>query len=190
MSRRGVVSPLHLNRSQAVFAAAVLEERMQGAHLKGTPLAALPTFSLKLRAALRRRRKTTEEIVMWTVTRDEAEAGYQYFMAFSHEAVSQSTTGLNNDDMDTVHDVALSILGVLINRRGRQALGADEIQRWLDAWNNPDTSDADVPDPRWVRRLKWRQAQGKAVWEALAPPQPPLEDWFLHLLVPRKNTKN
>ena len=67
MSRKGVVGSLRLNRKYAAIAAAVIEERTEGIDLERTPFAALPAFGRKLRAALKRRRASATEIVMWNL---------------------------------------------------------------------------------------------------------------------------
>ena len=78
MSRIGVVGPLHLNLKEATVAAEIIRSRIEGVALEGTPVELLPSFSRKLLAAVKRKRKGNVEIVMWNVKREEAEAGYRY----------------------------------------------------------------------------------------------------------------
>ena len=186
VSRKGAVGPLRLNPDEAAIAAAVIEERTAGVDLKSTPFADLPAFGRRLGKAVKRRRTNPTEIVMWTVDRNEAEAGYSYLMAFSHEDVPN--TFLTFEQMDAVHHIALELVMALVSRRGDKGLDREGIARRLAAWDEPETSDMDVPNPRWVRRLKRRVARDDAFWQTAR--RSPLTPFALTILAPRKTTEN
>ena len=171
MSIRGVVGPLRFNAEDAAVAAAVIEERTEAVDPKQTPVLPLPDFSRKLAKAVSRRRGKTLEIVLWTVTRNEAEAGYQFLMAFSHPDVPDC---LNTDEMDAVHNIALRLVSALTARRGRQSLSQEDIEKRLGAWNDPETTAVEIPDQRRVRRLKQRMLKDDEFWRtAQRAPLPP-----------------
>jgi len=189
VSRKGAAGPLRLNPDDAAIAADVIEKRTEGVDLERTPLAALPAFGRKLGKAVRRRRTNVTEIVMWTVDRNEAEAGYRYLMLFSHEEVPSHFLTLA--EMDAVHNVALDILSSLLARTGPKKLDADQIQRRIRAWDVPETSDVDVLDPKWIHRLKQRVARENAFWQqAHGARRPPIPPSVLALMAPRKITGN
>src|SRR5262245_24187155 len=120
MTRKGVVGPLTVKRGDAAIAAATTLERTEGVDLEGTPFVALPEFGRKISNALKRklRNPKANEIKLWTVNREEAEAGYTYLMLFSHEDIPPDF--LTYEEMDAVNNVALSILDVLIPIKGAQ----------------------------------------------------------------------
>lgn len=185
MSRKDVLC-LSLNRIDAGVAADIIEERTSGADLKGTPFAALPSFSRKLRASLKRRRSAGDAIKMWTVNREEGEAGYRYLMLFSHEDVPSEF--LTYAEMDAVHNVALDIAIVVFARRGEPGLGPSDIERRIHAWEQPHESADPPPDERWLRRLKKRRTDDRAFWETAR--RKPISPSVLALLAPQKNTRN
>jgi hypothetical protein len=160
----------------------VIAERTEGIDLERTEFAALPAFGRKLGKAVRRRRRSATKIVIWTVDRDEAEAGFRYLFLFSHEDVPSHY--LTFGEMDAVHNVALAIASSLIARRGAEQLDAEEIERRIRAWERPETSKVDVLDLSWVRRLKQRSAGERAFWQkAQAYRRPPIPPPILALLV-------
>lgn len=118
MSRKGIVGPLRLNPQNASIAAAVIAERTDGVDRERTPFASLPAFGRKLSNAVRRRRKNAAQIVLWTVERSEAEAGYRYLMAFSHE------------DAPDILASMLSLISPVPSLPGRTALAAACLSRW------------------------------------------------------------
>lgn len=182
MSRKGATGPLRLNPGDAAIAAAVIEERTEGVDLEHTPFVALPAFGRKLGKAVRRRRKNATEIVMWTVDRNEAEAGYAYLMLFSHEDVPPDFLPLK--EMDAVHNVALDILSLLWGRKGAKELSADEMDARIR-----DRNDTGASDERWIRRLKLRYDKETAFWKSANDyRRAPIPPSVRAVLAPRKTT--
>jgi hypothetical protein len=61
--------------------------------------------------------------------------------------------------------VALELVGALWARRGAPGLDLKATDKRIAAWGQPETSDIEVPNPRWVRRLKQRSARDKEYWK-------------------------
>jgi hypothetical protein len=185
MSIKGAIRPLRMSRSDAEVAAALIKERTAGIDFRRTPLAALPTFGRKLLAALKRGNRSTTEIRMWNVARGEADAGYRFLMAFSHEDAQDC---LDDSKMDAVHAVALDIAEVLFVRRGDPGLPRAAIEDRIRAWDDPENASIEPPNERWQRRLKQRLARDEAFWRTGR--RRPLSAELLALLKPKRNTEN
>lgn len=189
MSIKGVVGPLRLSVAEATVAAAVIAERTAGVDLSDTPLAALPDFGRKLGKAVKRRRrdKAATRIVLWTVTRDEARAGYSYLMLFSHR--DAPNPGLSNAELDALHSIALEILKSLIAHKGAEKLSVDEAERRLRMYSPREATDPDPMDERWMARLRVRVEREHALFQQLnAEARAPIPDFARPILARRKIT--
>src|SRR6266508_1304348 len=103
-------------------------------------------------------------MVLWTVERDEALAGFHYLALFSHPLVPH--TFLAIDEERAVRDVALTLAMRLLARKGARRLDRAAVERQLQTWRQPPTSEEDPdhpPDHRWMRRLKRRVAKEDAL---------------------------
>lgn len=187
MSIKGVVG-LRLVAAEAAVAAEVIADRTATVSLDNTPLTALPSFGRKLSKSVKRQRgRATSEVLLWTVTREEADAGYTYLMMFSHEDAPPS--GLSNLELDAIHNVALDLLTALLVKKGPEPLGVEQVEDRIRAWSQPEATDGEPLDKRWTARLKRRSADDRAAWNRLlAQGRPPIPEFARPLLAGRKIT--
>ena len=150
-----------MSRQYAATVGALIEARTSRHDLKGTPLAALPEFGRKLRAAANRKRTSGDPIALWTVERTEAPAGFRYLTLFTHPLVPESF--LTTDELTAVREVTLALATALLARKGAKRLDHAAVERWFQAWDEPATSDLEPPDERWMRRLKRRTGEEDAL---------------------------
>lgn len=162
MSQLGVVGPLQIDRQHAMIVGALIEARTAGRRLEGTPLALLPALGRKFRSASARKRASDASLVLWAVQRGEALAGFHYLAWF---ALPEADGLLTSDEAPAVHEVRLALATVLLARKGAKKLDREAVERRLEEWQKPPTSEQDpeAPDERWVRRLKRRIAADDAL---------------------------
>jgi hypothetical protein len=183
MTQRRACPKVVISHSNAEIAARIISDRCEGVNLNDGPLAELHDFERKLRAAIKRRRRS-QDLTVWSFSRSEAEAGYRFLMSFSHPDFPAD--GLTIEEFDAVQDVAIDLAWALTGRSGRPPLGLDQIEVRVNALKSPDSAlTNDAVDERFVRRLKKRSEAEKAFWDS-KPTRPPLPPQILALLTGRK----
>jgi hypothetical protein len=186
MSRAGVLGPLRMSQRDAEIVGSLIATRTEGFGLDKTPLAALPSFGVKLCAASKRRRRSGSTINLWTVERAEALAGFHYLVFFSHpEAPSDFLTP---DESESIGEVCLTLARLLLAKRGPKGLDPAAVESRVLAWDQPLAAEEQGPvDRRFTQRLKGRKNRRDILNRT---PLRPLPRFVLALMSPRKITGN
>ena len=71
-------------------------------------------------------------------------AGFHYLSLFAHPSVPKSL--LTADEAQAVHEATLALAIALLARKGAKKLDRAAVERWLQAWNEPEASDLEPPN--------------------------------------------
>ena len=192
MSRlRGTLGPIGIQRQHAAIVGALLEARIEQRFVRSPLVLQLPFFKgggfdaicdlgRKLRAGANRKRQTRALIVLHTVRRTEARAGFHWLACYRHPDVPDAY--LTTEQQHAVDCVLRALTKALMARPGPSRLTQQEAEQRIREDADPETSDnAPTVEKSFINRLKRRRADHNA---KLSTPLVRLPAWFLALLAP------
>lgn len=189
VTKKSVLAPVVIDTPDAECIVTIMKVCTYGLTLAGTRHSALGTFRDKLTASLMRQQGRTQ-ISLWTLSRSEAEAAFQYVLAFTHPDAPEPL--LSDRSLDSCLNVAIPLFGALDRRRGRKRVSNEEAKSRLEAFtargglDDCEPPDEKEPDERFLRRLKRRlQHDERLMREALNHRRAPLDTAILELMKPR-----
>lgn len=160
MTTRGVIGPLRITPASAARVADLILSRVTDRNcLADTPLEHLPILADKLRKAAARRRRSNV-VSIYTVTRAEAVAGFHYLACYFHPNVPEGA--LSDEERRMVNEVALDLGRALKARPGPARLLRADAEHVVGVYQQhrnrtlPARLDHIIPDGTYAKRLAAR----------------------------------